>query len=1137
TVTINSNTGTLTGIDVVSNNNAGAGAITIAASILGDSSVVIDGNVASLATGVVNTVGRLALGGQAGTVTTGAFLSGTLDTNAISAVNVNGRYGSANPDVSGEVGIDLLNVGALTISGVASGRINVERDIGSLNLGTVETSLIRAGGGIGSFISGRLAETRVSVGDFLTSATINADMFDSMFLIGADLGSDADFGGIDGAADRLTSGFAGNFTIAGDFEESDIVAGFTRGPDGFFGTPDDSLAPGRSTIGNVTIGGDNVGSGFNSESFRIATTGTVGTVTVDNRLATATGNFAIDRPGLDPEPIQIVDLVVSESARVYTASIFFNQPIDLSTIPSSLAVSEVRGVGEVEIRLIDGLDFTTEYDRGQDELRITFARDITERDLPQLPGVPGAGIFRFTLDADALRGASAGALLDGDGDGFATEDDDFSEDDIVGDAGDKIADQQTSVTGVTGLPVNVDFRAPTNLDIVLDNNVLPDQLPDPNTTFTLRGTIGDHPDHSSTVFRFAADQDVYSITLQAGQILRIDEAIGQAANIPITLITPADESVNVNNFGDFRADGTGDLAFLPNDTSSLTRQFVTSTIDPIVQDVITRSYLVKTTGQYLLVVGTLPELIDDLTTVPNTSPVPGQLGAYAFDISIFDDGDSGFAATSDAGDGAAIVNAPQPSAFAGPDGQFGTADDQATFQTGAFTFTLNPGADGVRGTGDDSVTGDNNFGISSTRVGSTLITNVNASIGTARFAGVPNEVFPDVDILHLNNRGLIAPGTNMTITVQLDQLGADLGSTVFGGNVQFALFDTTNATSVDDAVLVFAPTDFSPNGGEPGVIASGINGTYGYDANGDFFISFRTPGAVGSEGVDPARYAVMIQGVVNTDYALTIVTTPPTTPTTQLSQNILLETQGGLVDWLLADGSDLELEGFDANVLGFTGILPNGQEVESYILAELTQTLNGIFAAAGLDVNFSTSSASFEFQDFSTVFISDTPDPLNTVFGGGVTSALDAFFSDFVEFSSIGTEPFGFSERSDPLNIDRNDEAVVFAPSLSLLGLDPSLADVDRFVLSLSAAVGRRVGELLGLQITASHAAGEVDDDGADLFDLFSADSVTRRPGGMLEYTISTNGRLLSTSIDGITGTDFFLGRQNAGGLLSLYVL
>ena len=41
---------------------------------------------------------------------------------------------------------------------------------------------------------------------------------------------------------------------------------------------------------------------------------------------------------------------------------------------------------------------------------------------------------------------------------------------------------------------------PVDLDLVLDDNVNPDGLPDANRTFTIRGVIGDNPDNGINTF-------------------------------------------------------------------------------------------------------------------------------------------------------------------------------------------------------------------------------------------------------------------------------------------------------------------------------------------------------------------------------------------------------------------------------------------------------------------------------------------------------------------------------------------------------------------------------------------------------------------------------------------------------------
>src|SRR5262249_16463232 len=148
---------------------------------------------------------------------------------------------------------------------------------------------------------------------------------------------------------------------------------------------------------------------------------------------------------------------------------------------------------------------------------------ITSRDLPVTPGLPGPGTYRFVLLSSILRGQTQDALLDGNGDGFAAPGDDYSQDAILGDAGDKLVNNTPTLNGTT-----IDFRAPSDLDQVLDNNHTGDGLPDTNSTFTLRGVIGDHPDQDVNNFRAGGDVDLYKITLRAGQILRLGAMQGNA---------------------------------------------------------------------------------------------------------------------------------------------------------------------------------------------------------------------------------------------------------------------------------------------------------------------------------------------------------------------------------------------------------------------------------------------------------------------------------------------------------------------------------------------------------------------------------------------------------------------------------
>lgn len=1115
---------TLTDFDIVTNDDASLGILDVRTDLAGDSDVVVDRDGGTITFDNVTGTGSIRFGGTVAAMNFINLSGGFVDAYTLSALNISGNFGTS---AAGEVGVDLVNAGTIAVGGLTQGRLNVFRSATSFtSTGAVSRALLRFGDSLGTvgtpggtlaaFSAPSLSQSRVSVGNNLGPVAVSGDVFDSAFLVGGDLGADADFGGLGLNADQASAGFSSTFTIGGNFFESDIAAGYLRGTDGFFGTSDDFVSAGRSSLGAVNIAGTGVGSNRFTESFLIASTGSLGAVSIGGQTPPDNiGNFSIEQADTLPNPIQVTDIRVVETSRLYTAQIFFNQEIDASSLSSALSIREVRGPSGIsEIFLVEGADYSVSYDPDLNAALVTFNRDLTSRDLPRLAGVPGPGIYRFVISSGILRGQLAGAQLDGDNDGFPEPIDNFSGDALVGDAGDKLNEGTTTVFQ-NGQPIfEVDFYAPVNLDIIFDNNADSDGLPEPNTPFTIRGTIGDHPDHDPDFFSFPGDMDLYSITLQAGQILRLGPVSGSAVFAPINIIGPSGQT--------FAGVGqSNDLLTLPINPPTDT---------DLSQE---QSFLALSTGSYIIAVGNAFNALANTGNIPDLTSIPGSVGRYEFSLEVFDDGNSGFNDVVDSGDGQVVVDAPRPNAFAGGDGILGTSDDRASIQTNGFTFTLSAGPDGNLGTSDDIVSGGNASDITSSRQGNTVTSVISSAIGPESQAGVPGTVFADVDIFHLNNQRTIPAGTLMRITVNLSDTGGDLGSRGpdlgddsplsfldFTGAVQFALFDTTNASSLDDASLVFAPTDFSPNGSTPGVIASSGNNQFGFDDNGDFFIQFVTPGAIGSEG-DPATYAVYLQGVFNTDYSIEVTRFDGTFSPDTVSQNVFIETRGGEIDWLQAGGILTQLDGFDPAVLGLVGATTNGQPVRDFILDQLVDNLNDIYADLGLAVNFSTDPTDFEFQDFSTVFLSSTPDPLSQVF-----SFFDLGIFGIGNGVNLSNQPFGFAERSDALNTDRNDEAVVFVPTLAQLGNTPTETGIQDLIESLTATVGRHTGELLGLRLTSDNGAG------ANSFDLFAADSVANTPSPNQQYSIPTIDRVLSSPLDSVDSTDFWLGRQNSGSLL-----
>lgn len=1112
---------TLTDFDIVSNDDASIGSIYVGANLAGNSDIIIDAYAVYITTGVVSGNGRWDIGADVNTITTAGWTGGTYDAKLTSIFNVTGDLGASNYTVRNEAYISSLAFGNVLVGGNNRAKISSDRDLNYfITGGVVEGATVRAGTGMILFRAGSVSRTWVGIADTISEVDIKGDVFDSSIMAGVDLGRDTEFGGTGLNADKVSTGTIVKVSIAGNFRESDITAGFLRGEDGFFGTTDDAIAEGRSVIGDVTIAGGLAGSDRSSESYRITSSGTIGKVTIGG---TRSPNFKVEALALPPLPFKVTDLQTQYTSGVYYARIYFNQQANSSTIDDALSIYELRNDGATQIRLVLNVDYTLSYDTNTNAAIVTFSRAVTQRNLPQQSGVPGPGVYRFVLDQTKLQAKLVRSRLDGDGNGLSTSGDNFSKDDFVGDVGDRIDSSSQTTGGVT-----VDLYAAANLGLVLDDNRAPDGLPDVNTVFTVRGTLGDHPDHDSNVFRFSGDADVFKITLQAGQILRLGGLQGSAQGALFHELLDA---------------GGGSLTAasavsLPSD------QYILGENPG-------RSWLIKETGTYYISVSNGADISS--AGIFNPAPVSGGVGDYSFTVEVFDDGDTGFNAPTDSGNGAIIGSAPAPIAFAGPNGVFNQVgdsnyDDLSRIVIGEYVYTLDAGADGIRGTADDLVSGANAAGtIVSTHSGAgRQVSTISASIGTPGASGLPGDISPDVDIFKINGGNPVAAGTKIKVTVKLAELGSDLGSrsqtprlsATSGavtpddllGDVQFGIFDTTRSASVDDGALVLSPSDFLPTAGKPGIIAAGDNASYGFDASGNFYVEFLAPSSVTGSG--NAALAVYLQGVYNTDYQLEVVIDGGGT-ITQNVQNVLIETNGGVVDWLEASGRATTLSGFDAQTLGFNGTLEGGQDVQSYILQQVVLKLQSTFNAAGLAVNFSTNPADFEFQNYSTVFLTSAADPVGLVFGDNFIPAVsiaDLLFPDLI--GTLVEQPYGYSEHVDVMNADDSDEAVVFVPPMGLLGFSNSQADVDRFTNSLSAAIGRRTGELLGLRLTSEFTPGN----SQTTFDIMASNSVSDPNSIGRDLRLFGALRLLSGVGDTTVSTDFYLGAQSATGLLSQFV-
>ncbi|MFI4883294.1 MAG: beta strand repeat-containing protein, partial [Phycisphaerales bacterium JB064] len=1162
-VTVTSDTGALEDFSILSNDDASIGSIDVQAVMFGNSNIVIDGYAREIVLGGFQGTGDILVGNDVQLLQTGSLLtSGTISATLMRQLVVNGDLGGATPQLPGEFvtpTLRLFGTEGITVQGSMRANLSVDNGIrGALAVtGSINNSVIRSGHDILSVTAFDISSSTIAAANDLGSVTTTGSVFASNILSGVDLGRDAAFGGEGVNADRTNGGNIGTVTVGGNFAQSSIAAGVLRGVDGFLGTSDDIVSGGRSTIGSVSIAGTQLGSSRGSESFGVFATGAIGSVTVNGAALTQQGNFRVERVATLPDVVQVDDIEVTYDGGIYTARVFFNQAMNAQTLRDGLIISEVRDGGTIKIRLDEGEDYLFSYDSAENAAVITFFDSVTRRDLPQLPGVAGPGLYRFELDPGVVRGQNSAARLDADADGFADEDRFFAGDAFVGDVGDKITPNTVIIDRGFSGPGTVDFYGPGNLDTALDDKFQPDALPDINREFTLRGFIGDHPDHDAQGFSLGSDADLYTITLQAGQILRLGPNTGSAFNANVQLLSPGQQS---------QLGITADTTTLPADTSQLLEGVVT----------FGNTYLITQTGTFYLLVSNLLDsgTAFDPDAVEDIQPNAGEVGSYSFTIEVFDDGDSGFSASTNSGNGRNLIEAPFANQFAGPDGQLGTADDRAAVTVGSYTFTRN-NETGI-------ITGTDGRGVVSTRLADgTSVTEVMSAIGAEGAAGIPGQIAPDVDIYHLNNRQNIRAGEELRITLKLSETGADLGGRQstgsleaiiqdFSGAVQFGLFNTSNSNGISDGQLVFSPSEFGTiSGAGAEILAQDSLLTYGTDENGDFFIQAQVP--------ETGTYAFYLQGVFNADYVVEIqrqsvapsvqafagsdgvfgtfddiqrviegrfrytlnrgddgtAGTADDSVEAQLiteSQNVFIEFNGGSIDWLEVGGVSTDLLPYSSSGLGFSGTI-DGLPVDTFVQREVVNNLNAIFQSAGYDITFSATPGAFQGEDFSTVYISDSNDPVNFTFAA---DSNNFFFNPFTfgigDFGLSFEEIYGYSERSDPFNADKNDEAVVFVPQLTGLGFNPSEGDVRDLTDSLAAAVGRRVGELLGLRTTfQTGPSGAVD--------VFAANSPSVLPTGGGSYVVPSFSRPLSSRFDPLADTQFFLGQQNSQSLLDQILL
>lgn len=236
------------------------------------SSIAVTGNTAGDVTSLQGSVLKLAGGGSVS-----GYVGANLDVVSVVAGGALSGNFEAGRDIKSLKGgsfsgtaVAANNIQSLAVTGLFSGQAQAGIDINTVTAGgDFNGATVAAARNIGSISGGNAA-------------------IDSFFLAGFNTGADLVVGGGD---DTLTGGNMGGFYVSGDYNNSVVAAGVGPGLDGFFGTGDDAVAPGQSSIGTVLIEGSVVN---NPNTFGIFADTAIGSLTIAGAVLTvptSAGNF------------------------------------------------------------------------------------------------------------------------------------------------------------------------------------------------------------------------------------------------------------------------------------------------------------------------------------------------------------------------------------------------------------------------------------------------------------------------------------------------------------------------------------------------------------------------------------------------------------------------------------------------------------------------------------------------------------------------------------------------------------------------------------------------------------------------------------------------------------------------------
>ncbi|MFG0330476.1 MAG: beta strand repeat-containing protein [Phycisphaerales bacterium] len=700
-----------------------------------------DADINTVTFGRTNTTGTaLFVGGEAKNVNVGNTLNGTFDVTHANSVQIVGNFsGNWQSQSIGSFHVtgSLFDATVYGRDGIDS--VSVNGALGADEVGT----FISTDENLNSLTAASAEEVVVSAEDVLNSVTINGNAVDSSFIAGLSLGSDGDFGGTGTAADELTSGEVNNVTVRGDFIRSSVAAGIDRGTAGFFGDGDDIGALGYSVIHNVTVNGLARGSNFFTESYAFTAAGEVENVRVNRSEFTQNGNLQVRDLGVASLPVLVTDVTTRMDAETFVIEITFSEDIDEISLTGGDPLNPVSDPA-ISFENSDPtgndpttLDYTITYDPDTRTAEVVFETSYTRAN---------PGVYRLVIDGTSLQ-STGGVNLDGDGDGVPG--DDYEKYVVLGDAGDRVLDPGDPNTwDYDGDTIDdVTFRNATDMDLLLTE--LPSSLRK-NLGLTFVGRIGDHPDHEANFYPGKMDVDVYSVTLEEGDIFQatLNRELGGAGLLG-SMFLLSEQEVAPSEFEIANVVGEDILAagwrVTADDTyylaiTSGTTQF-TGTVPVGLQE--TRLMFIPGVG---LTFGMPVDLdygegiiyrgTDDDPLELRPDWVTNDIGNYSVTVEIFDDGDSGF----DRGNQTNLVD--------------GVAK----------TFHSQIGRDTV---------------------------------------GFADSVMVDVDVWDINFQSggnVLSEGTTVTMTLAVEEFGSDLGAIA-----EFGLFRITDDTSVNGGELVGAP--------------------------------------------------------------------------------------------------------------------------------------------------------------------------------------------------------------------------------------------------------------------------------------------------------------------------------------------